>query len=242
MDPTYEGLNSSVIKRSFTSELGIKADGIILRHVLEHVVNPVEFLSNICAANNGKGKIYIEVPCFDWICKHRAWYDIFYEHVNYFVLSDFYRMFGIVHEAGHKFNGQYLYVVADLASVRIPVFERVNRYSFPKNFLDSVERFSIELNAKKIECKTMSVIWGGASKGVIFSLFMERAGTKVDVVVDINTAKQGKFIAATGLQVWSPEMANINIAQGSTIYVMNSNYLNEIQVMTNSQFNLIPIE
>ena len=70
LDPTYEGSNPSVIKRYFNPEIEIQADGIILRHVLEHVRDPLGFLSNIRESNGGPGKIYIEVPCFDWICKH----------------------------------------------------------------------------------------------------------------------------------------------------------------------------
>lgn len=101
IDPTYDGENAAVIKKYFSPEIGISADGIILRHVLEHVKDPVEFLSIIRDSNGGSGKIYIEVPCFKWICDHRAWFDIFYEHVNYFQIEDFYRMFGLVYEAGH---------------------------------------------------------------------------------------------------------------------------------------------
>jgi len=37
--------------------------------------------------------IYIEVPCFDWICLHRSWFDVFYQHFN-FRLADFDRVFG----------------------------------------------------------------------------------------------------------------------------------------------------
>jgi hypothetical protein len=81
-DPTYEGTNPRVIKRNFAAELGIRADAIVLRHVLEHIQDPVDFLRQLKDANGGQGRIYIEVPCFDWICRHRAWFDIFYEHVN----------------------------------------------------------------------------------------------------------------------------------------------------------------
>ncbi|HRX00500.1 MAG TPA: class I SAM-dependent methyltransferase, partial [Cyclobacteriaceae bacterium] len=76
IDPTYEGNNPTVIKTHFERGLGLTADGIVLRHVLEHVPDPVSFLSNIAETNGGKGNIYIEVPCFDWICRRRAWFDI----------------------------------------------------------------------------------------------------------------------------------------------------------------------
>jgi hypothetical protein len=89
-------------------------------------------------ANGGTGKIYIEVPCFDWICEHRAWFDIFYEHVNYFRLTDFKRMFGEVVESGKIFCGQYLYVIAELSSLRIPVIDMNNRVNFPSDFYNNL--------------------------------------------------------------------------------------------------------
>ena len=84
LDPTYEGSNPRVIREFFTPEVGIRAEGIVLRHVLEHVQDPVAFLAGLREANGGRGTIYIEVPCLDWIASHHAWFDIFYEHVNYF--------------------------------------------------------------------------------------------------------------------------------------------------------------
>ena len=116
LDPTYEGSNPRVIREFFTPEVGIRAEGIVLRHVLEHVQDPVAFLAGLREANGGRGTIYIEVPCLDWIASHHAWFDIFYEHVNYFRRVDFERMFGTVHEVGHSFAGQYLYVVARSAT------------------------------------------------------------------------------------------------------------------------------
>jgi SAM-dependent methyltransferase len=232
-DPAYEGSNPSVIKKYFSPEMGLRADGMILRHVLEHVQDPVGFLSSVRDANGGGGKIYIEVPCFDWICEHRAWFDIFYEHVNYFRLSDFHRMFGGVYEAGHAFNGQYLYVVADLATIRVPECDEADRIDLPDGFLDTVSGYAAELGTGGGE----SAIWGGASKGVLFALFMQRAGARINMVIDINPAKQGKFLAATGLQVWSPGEATCRLPPGANVFVMNSNYLDEVQELTAYRFN-----
>jgi len=118
IDPAYEGTNPHVVKALFEPSLGMSGDAVVLRHVLEHIENPYAFLSKIAEANGNRGLIYIEVPCFDWICRHRAWFDVFYEHVNYFRLSDFHRMFGTVLQSGRIFGEQYLYVVADLATLR----------------------------------------------------------------------------------------------------------------------------
>ncbi len=63
IDPAYEGENPDVIKACFKPELGITGDGVILRHVLEHMIDPIGFLKGIADANVGHGLIYIEVPC-----------------------------------------------------------------------------------------------------------------------------------------------------------------------------------
>ena len=231
-DPTYEGNNAKVMKHYFEPGVGIKANGLVLRHVLEHIQDPFNFLQQLKAANGGSGKIYIEVPCFDWICEHRAWFDIFYEHVNYFRISDFSRMFGTVVESGRLFGNQYLYVVAELASLREPKIDLNDSVIFPEDFTRNIARPS----------KNQVTIWGGASKGVIFALLKARAGQRISNVIDINPAKQGKYLPATGLLVQSPSEALTMLPRTSTIYVMNSNYLMEIKKMSSNTFNYIEID
>ena len=240
LDPTYEGSNERVIRRFFTPELALRADGLVLRHVLEHVADPVAFLAGLREANGGAGRIYIEVPCLDWIAAHHAWFDIFYEHVNYFRAVDFERMFGTVHEAGRSFAGQYLYVVADLATLRTPRRPASDEFSLPAKFLSAIDD-SRRLLAAKGEGAARA-IWGGASKGVIFALFMERAGVPIDTVIDINPAKQGRHLAATGLRVQSPEEAMAHLPDGADVFVMNSNYLAEIEALTAHRFRCRTIE
>lgn len=238
LDPTYEGSNPDIIKDFFTPDIGIQGEGIILRHVLEHIQNPLEFCSKIRETNGG-GKIDIEVPCFDWIIKHRAWFDIFYEHVNYFRMSDFYRMFDTIYESGYIFGEQYLYVVADLNTLKIPVNDPDDRIEFPEDFIEGVNRYANYLTSKPLQ---NAAVWGGASKGVIFSLFMQHFGAKIDIVIDINPAKHGKYLPATGIQVCPPEKAIKHLAGGTDIFVMNSNYLPEIIEFTNNQYNYLTVE
>jgi hypothetical protein len=248
LDPTYEGDDQGVIRAFYGPELGIFAEGIILRHVLEHIQDPLSFLRLIRDSNAGKGTIYIEVPCFDWICERRAWFDIFYEHVNYFRLNDFYSMFGKVHAAGRIFNGQYLYAIADLATLREPRFTK-DTFNFPADFLRSlshlIERHSQEsTNARApiVSQNRRIVVWGAASKGVIFTLHLQRAGLPIDRIVDINPKKQGRYIPATGLRVSSPKEAMESLPLKTMIYVMNSNYLDEIRDLTNNQFEYESID
>lgn len=239
IDPAYEGNSPSVVKAHFDSELGLSADGIVLRHVLEHIPDPLSFLSKIALANGGKGAIYIEVPCFDWIRDHRAWFDVFYEHVNYFRLQDFSNIFGRIYECGHVFGGQYLYVLADLASLRMPAAEQINRVEMPEDFLAGVDR---AISLVKAGGERRNAVWGGASKGVIFSLYMRREGLTIDEVIDINPAKQGRYLAGSGLKVSAPEEALARLDSADNIFVMNSIYLNEIVAQSGNKFSYSTVD
>jgi SAM-dependent methyltransferase len=231
VDPAYEGDNPAVIKDAFSPALGVSGDGVILRHVLEHIPDPVAFLHEIARAN-GAGQIYIEVPCLDWILEHKAWFDLFYEHVNYFRLEDLHRLFGTVLESGHLFNGQFLYVVADLTSLRQAPPAPWTAVQLPAGFDASLGR---AVDLIKAAPQQGVAIWGGSSKGVIFSLFLQRLGIDVDYLVDINPLKQGRYLPLSGVRVSSPEQAMSQWPAGIQLFVMNSNYLEEIRRMTGDQ-------
>jgi hypothetical protein len=228
MDPAYEGGNPAIRAEFFTADSEAHAGGVILRHVLEHIPDPVSFLAGIRDANGGGGLIYIEVPCFDWILANHSWFDVFYEHVNYFRLTDFQRMFGRVVAARHSFGGQYLSILADLSSLREPLIEEAP-IVFPENFTAGARLHADRL---KESSASPSVIWGGASKGVVFAIHMNRHGAPVEAMVDINPAKQGKFVAVTGMRVESPEEILDRLPNGIDIIVMNPNYLQEIREQT----------
>lgn len=230
-DPTYEGDDPRIEKVYFGPDLGLNAGGLVLRHVLEHIRDPVAFLRQLAEANGG-GLIYIEVPCFDWICANRAWFDIFYEHVNYFRLSDFRRIFGRLVHAGHSFGGQYLSVIGDLSTLRRPRYDPADRAPFPDDFTDS-------LSADK--GGETDIVWGGASKGLIYSMLRARAGRPVAAIVDINPAKQNRFLAGTGQRVSAPEQILPDLPETARILIMNPNYADEIRAMSGNRFTYVEV-
>ena len=240
VDPAFEGESAHVIKAPFSQELGLApAELVVMRHVLEHMPEPLGFLQAIARANDGKGSIYIEVPCFDWIREHRAWFDIFYEHVNYFRPDDFGRMFTSVLEAGHLFGGQYQYVVADLASLR-QAMEPV-----PEPPLDLGRDFTAGI----ARCASLArdtdgpkAIWGASSKGVIFAHHMQQAGVSLDLAIDINPVKQDLYMAGTGMAIVSPRSALECLPEGAMVFVMNSNYIGEIAAQSRGRFRLTKVD
>jgi SAM-dependent methyltransferase len=238
VDPAYEGDAPYIHKHHFDDTLDIKAGAVILRHVLEHIPQPLEFLRSVAIANGGQGQIYIEVPCLDWIMRHKAWFDIFYEHVNYFRLSDFKRMFGKVSEAGHLFGEQYIYVIADLDSLRSPTEAGApDAVAFPEDFFRELDALAGAASSARSRA-----VWGAAAKGVMFSHHLTKRGVSLDFAIDINPAKQGKYLAGSALPVLTPEQGLARLAPGDDVFVMNSNYIAEISAWGGSGLNYIPAD
>lgn len=230
-DPTYEGNNQRIKKVYFDeSRKGIAADVIIMRHTLEHITKPFSFLHTIAKANDYKGFLFVEVPTFDWIVNKQAFWDIFYEHCNYFTEQSLGCMFDDA-TTGNFFGGQYIYLWADLSKIKntIPAnlqFTRFNTSAFREKF-----------NEYKVMLKDLGsfAVWGAGAKGSTFLNLLDKEREAVQYVIDINPAKQNKFIAGTGHAIHSPE---ILLQQPvNNILIMNENYRDEIENQI-AQYNI----
>jgi hypothetical protein len=233
-DPTYEGDSPKVIKDFFSEKYsGIGASFIILRHTLEHISNPLQFINTVAAANNYKGKIYIEVPTFEWIMKHNATEDIFYEHCNYFTLATM-QMFFTKSVGGHIFNGQYIYVIADLADVKKEI-EKKESTPYQVKFKERLSEYGA-----MIQQSGATAVWGVGAKGSTFLNLLDKKAEKIKCAIDINPKKQHKYVGGTGHYIIKPEeLSEYGIAH---IIVMNENYIDEIKTVTEPlNINLITL-
>ena len=223
-DPTYEGHSPKVIKDFFSEKYSdIGAEFIILRHTLEHISHPFQFIQTIAAANQYRGKIYIEVPTFEWIIEHSATEDIFYEHCNYFTLPTLQMLF-TKSVGGHFFNGQYIYLIADLSDLKGTL--EVNK----------VQPYDVKFDAKLRQYDKLLTshddvaIWGAGAKGSTFLNLLDKQGTKLNYVIDINPKKQHRYVGGTGHFIIQPsELEEYGI---KNVIVMNTNYLDEIVTFT----------
>ncbi|HMF72711.1 MAG TPA: class I SAM-dependent methyltransferase [Flavitalea sp.] len=220
-DPTYEGENPRIIKEFYSNKSNEVGDVIIMRHTLEHIPDPFSFLHTIAEANGFKGTIYIEVPTFDWIIGKSAYWDIFYEHCNYFTESSLSKMF---HEAKTDsfFGGQYIYLIGDLSQLKDTI-------DHSDTFVTDASGFSMQRDAHASLVKTSKskAIWGAGAKGSTFLNIMDPERIFFEYVIDINPAKQSKFIGGTGHPIFSSDA--LRTRPVNEIFVMNENYLSEIQ-------------
>ena len=241
IDPAYEGSDPRIRAEFFNESCDLRGDVVVLRHVLEHIPNPYNFLASIKETNKG-GLIAIEVPSLEWIMEKNSWWDIFYEHVNYFRLSDFDAMFGKIHVKTTVFGGQYILILADLDTLRPPSIGISGRVRFPEDFSSRISRDIDRIKRACAEQSRPCVIWGAASKGVIFSLFMQRSGSAPNAVFDINPRKQGRYLACSGIRVDDPSSVAPKLPDKTVVFVMNGNYLPEIIDQTERRFQYMVAE
>ena len=222
-DPTYEGNNERIKKEYFDeTHKGIEADVIIMRHTLEHITKPFSFLHTIAKANDYKGFLFVEVPTFDWIVNKNAFWDIFYEHCNYFTEQSLGCMFDDA-VTGNFFGGQYIYLWADLSKIRttIPAGIGFTKYDTAA-FSNKLEEYK-----KLLSNQGSFAIWGAGAKGSTFLNLLDTERKAVQYVIDINPAKQNKFIAGTGHPICSPDVLLEKPVEN--VLIMNENYIEEIK-------------
>ena len=76
------------------------------------------------------------------------------------------------------------------------------------------------------EANGNAVLWGMATKGVVFAALAGRS--KLAGGVDVNPKKQERFAPGSGLRINAPEWLR-SLAAPPTVFIMNSNYAQEIR-------------
>lgn len=230
-DNAYQGSSSYIRKSFFSVDTHDQGDLLTLRHVLEHISSPWKFLDGIAAANGYQGLLYVEVPDLEWILEHRAYFDLFHEHVNYFRADDFLRRFGdgVIFQS-KSFGGQYLSVVINLESVRkcrsSQALESDSGLQAAFEQLSEYEAMTYAAMAERYEI----VIWGAAAKGVVFAAKAPPTiKSKITHAIDINPSKQNHFMPLSGIEVVDPAMGVARLDPSSLVVIMNPNYEQEIR-------------
>jgi len=228
-DPAYEGDNDKIVKDYFSDKYdNTEADLIIMRHTLEHIQDPLKFLQTIRKAVNSKCHVFIEVPSFEWIVEHRAFWDIFYEHCNYFTQNCLENMF-LKSEHGLLFNNQYQYILASMGDFLTQISNKTIKQNIYLDLSAEVKRYK-----KFILENKNTIVWGAGAKGAQFLNILDPNADIIECVVDINPMKQGCFIGGSAHQIISPEDL-INQFDSAVILLMNENYESEIRGMLDNK-------
>lgn len=208
-------------------------DMLIIRHVLEHIPHPNKFIKDLLGLGMIKEgtHLIIEVPNFQWIIDKGTFFDITYEHCNYFFADTLTTLLNVsgfneISTINNLFNNQYLlnhscFVSSDnTPAIKYPasmVTTPLSTFEFTRTRLST-----------QIASHTTTAVWGASGKGVVFlSQLPPDVCKKIQFVVDINPAKQKKFVPLSGHKVIAPKDLQ-NPSDSFLVIVMNSIYLNEI--------------
>lgn len=243
-DPAYRGdsanassrmaLHPDVFEPRTAPVLRHPPTSVVSRHTIEHVPAPLDFLRQIADGLPVKHgvKIAIETPCVQWILDHDAVQDLFYEHCSLFTagsLAFAMENVGIsVSRIDHVFGGQYLWAEGAFHAPKSPV-SRAKPGSIPEfgRWQEARHSFRTRWQSDLQAASDRPVyVWGAGAKGVTFALLAAEWGARIDALIDINPAKQGRFIPLTGLAVLAPEAI---AGQMANVIVMNPNYIAEVR-------------
>lgn len=241
-DRAYQG-DDPQIESDYLSDrfAPLMADGVILRHVLEHVPDPVKFLESIERINGKSLKFVIEVPSMDWNIKAKAYWDFGYEHANYFTIASFKKIFRecVISEV---FGDQYLLVVADSSSL----VRQSQSDSIPSDLFETILHSSISESPITEFAKSSNRfwVWGAGGKGVLLMFhLLKNSVEKINApigIVDINPAKQNRFSASSALSIVPPSYFFETVRENDSVFITNPLYQQEIieLVMANCELKI----
>lgn len=233
--------NAAVHKFIFTPEhldlVPPEANVICSRHTIEHVADVQTFCDAICTlVNRDNVHLFLETPDANWIVENVAFQDFFYEHCSLYTPKSISKALcdrGLKSKVSQVYGGQYMWVsaVRDHSSAQAGAFDDTssNDHQYVAQRTELLSKWTNYVLDRQKNGKV--ALWGAASKGVTFALLLTSSeDLTIDCAVDLNTAKQNRFLPISGIQVVSPEAA---MERGvDTIIIMNPNYEDEIRAIT----------
>lgn len=237
--PTEHSAQAQFRKHNFTADdARLPANALVCRHTLEHIPNVAEFMKllRLWSEHNPDSPILIEVPAADRIFAEGAFWDIYYEHCNYFTLASLRHAFesaGLcVKHLKLAYDGQYILLDSE---GRVPAIAWGS--ALAEDTLYTFSRFSASSHEVVERCRSRLlslageggpvVLWQGAAKTVGF---MTAIGGDIPLAgaVDLNPMRQSQYLPPSGLRVLIPdELVNIGPRH---IVLMNPVYKSEVQV------------
>lgn len=236
-DTAYRGENEYQKRVRFHREYYRPENGsrrwdlLVVRHVIEHIPEPYAFLSLLSgdAAMKDGARLYVEVPDSEWIFENGSFFDITYEHCNYFCETSLahllHRTGWLIDSVRKMFGGQFLAVSAVYEGMAAPA-----REGYPRKPAKGITADFSRSRKRLVEMlgrPGATAVWGASGKGtILLGDLGERELEMIDFVIDIDPGKQGRFLPLSAKRVDSPEVL-CGIGHLSTL-VMNPVYRQEI--------------
>ena len=218
----------------------VEADFICCRHTLEHIAPTGDFLRTLRdeIGDRTDTLVFFELPETLRVLEEAAFWDVYYEHCSYFTPGSLARLFrrsGFeLLELSLDFDDQYILLVArpsaENTAPSLPLEDDLGRTTalvdrYAKESPARIEHWKREISTRVARGETI-VPWGAGSKAVAF-LTTLGIGDEIDLLVDVNPYKRGRFMPGTGHEVIGPD--DLAEHDPDCVIVMNPIYLDEIR-------------
>ena len=235
---------SAEFVQDFYSEkyAGHKGDFVCCKMTLEHIAPTGDFVSTVRRAvgDDPNTVVIFQVPDVIRILEEQAFWDVYYEHCNYFSAGSLARLFRSagfeVQTVGLEYDGQYLMIDCHPAvGSHVPTLLPEERDlklldrlvgEFAEKLPGALDGWRERIGKYRQDGKRV-VIWGAGSKGVAFLTTLGLGEDAVELAVDINPHRRGQFMATTGQEIVGPEQ--LTERTPDVVIVMNPIYKEEIE-------------
>jgi hypothetical protein len=208
--------------QDYFSTLNIKkfvphADLIVMRHVLEHLKNPLETIMNCLKSMKVGAKFYIEVPNINNILENSRVYDFFYEHVSYFspeLLKYIIKELGHeIHKVAHLISGQHFGILIE--KKRTNESARANFSNFKYNHSLIISKFKIEIQSfegkllKILSTHNDIAIYGAGGHAISIISRLNLSTDQVKFLLDLSPHKIGKKSPTGSIPIIKPSRSRL---------------------------------
>lgn len=254
-DPTYEGPLEHLDGRLRFERRRIGGedrpfDAVLSRHVIEHVPDPLSFLLALRAALGDGARLFLETPDLDWILDQAVPFDFFYEHCSLFDGNSLVRLLA---RAGFEstsvervFGGQYLWLEARAVPIPGPTPAPAEDPALAARTAALAARLAAREAhwshwLPSLAARGPVVLWGAGAKGATLAELMDPDRRWLRAAVDVNPAKQGRYMVGSGLPVIAP--ADLARLRPAAVLLPNPNYGDEVGAeLVRLGIDLLPLD
>lgn len=211
-----------------------KFDLIVIRHVLEHIVNLDDFFSGINLLLKDDGMLVIEIPDGEMNLTYFD-YALWEEHVNYFTLQTLSNLLAkhslsVVHYETTLFSGKALTVFCQKKHGHNNITAE-SQFKFDHdqvfNYAKKWNTYREQLQSFLANCQQPIVIYGCGNRSSNFVNFTGIADL-INCFVDDQTEKQGLFVPGCKLKIHKWE----ELAGSDYTFLLGVNSENEQKVIS----------
>lgn len=191
-----------------------RPDVLICRHVIEHLQQPKDFVTELVYWCNQYGifpVLVAEVPCIDKAITSGRINDYLYEHVSNFTAFSFGNMFECAEYEVLKLERGYAgeVVVAEVKPKQLPRLAEIRKSTEQyRQRIDAQFQNTAKVLSEWKKQKKKVAFWGGTGKSASFLNNFNVMAEDFPIVVDSDYHKVGRFVPRTAQEIRSPEYIN----------------------------------